>query len=99
MRARVLLLFFTLLVAVAGCDHASKRMASSALAERTLSLAGGGLSNWLDRVLHQGFVTDFILLRAGALHTGVFNVADVAVVAGALLIAASRRRAPAIRGA
>ena len=45
-------------------------------------LAGGGLGNWLDRVLHNGHVTDFVSLGVGQLRTGIFNVADLAVVAG-----------------
>ena len=45
-------------------------------------LAGGGLANGLDRMLHQGFVTDFVSLGVGDLRTGIFNVADVAVIAG-----------------
>lgn len=58
-------------------------------------VAGGGLANWLDRILHGGAVTDFITLRLGPLHTGVFNVADVAVLAGIVLLALSlRRRGP-----
>jgi len=41
----------------------------------------GGLSNWTDRVAH-GHVVDFIIVRVGPLHTGVFNVADVAIMIG-----------------
>jgi signal peptidase II len=48
-------------------------------------LLAGGCSNLVDRLWRHGTVTDFALLRAGALHTGVFNVADVAIMAGALL--------------
>ena len=56
---------------------------------------GGGLGNWLDRVMHDGAVTDFVSLGLGGLRTGIFNVADLAVVAGTLLLVASaRRRAP-----
>lgn len=47
---------------------------------------GGGLGNWLDRLLHGGAVTDFITVGWGALHTGVFNIADVAVVAGMVVL-------------
>lgn len=57
-------------------------------------LAGGGLANWLDRLLNDGAVTDFLVLRLGPLHTGIFNVADVAVVVGAALLVASRPGAP-----
>jgi signal peptidase II len=56
----------------------------------------GGASNWIDRVLH-GRVVDFLNLGIGPIRTGVFNVADVAIMAGAALVALSAlRRAPAI---
>jgi signal peptidase II len=55
-------------------------------------LAGGGLGNWLDRILNAGAVTDFVSLGLGRLRTGIFNVADVAVIGGALLLALSARR-------
>ena len=58
-----------------------------ALAFLGLSLVwAGGVSNLVDRVTRGGLVTDFLFLRAGPLHTGVFNVADMAVLAGALLV-------------
>lgn len=44
--------------------------------------AGGGVSNWLDRVFNDGRVVDFMLMGIGPLRTGVFNVADVAILAG-----------------
>lgn len=46
----------------------------------------GGLSNLLDRVLFEGRVTDFMVVGLGPLHTGVFNVADVAIVAGSIFL-------------
>ena len=49
-------------------------------------LVGGGLGNWIDRVLYAGVVTDFVRLGLGPLRTGVFNGADVAVMAGAGLL-------------
>jgi signal peptidase II len=53
-------------------------------------LAGGGLANGIDRLLHDGYVTDFVSIGIGPLRTGIFNVADVAVMAGAgALIATS----------
>ncbi len=63
-------------------------------------VAGGGLANWLDRLLNGGAVTDFVSLGVGHLRTGIFNVADVAIVAGVLLLlragtASGRRTDPA----
>jgi signal peptidase II len=49
-----------------------------------LILAGGG-SNLFDRVAW-GHVVDFMVLRAGPLQTGVFNVADVAITLGVALV-------------
>ncbi len=45
-------------------------------------IAGGGLANWLDRVRGDGSVTDFVSLGLGPLRTGIFNLADVAIVLG-----------------
>ena len=50
----------------------------------TLFLAGGA-SNWIDRFAH-GRVVDFLNLGVGSLRTGVFNVADVAILAGVALL-------------
>jgi signal peptidase II len=58
-------------------------------------LAGGGLANWLDRLLHDGAVTDFIRVSLGPLHTGIFNLADVWIVTGAVLLLATGWRSAA----
>jgi signal peptidase II len=50
-------------------------------------IAAGGVGNLIDRVLHDGLVTDFINLGIGPLRTGIFNVADVAIAGGALALA------------
>ncbi len=56
-------------------------------------LAGGGVGNWLDRLAHDGAVTDFVSLGWGPLQTGIFNLADVTIVAGvALLLLGERGR-------
>jgi signal peptidase II len=47
-------------------------------------LTGGGIGNLIDRLL-RGSVTDFIHIGWGPIRTGVFNVADVAIVAGILI--------------
>jgi signal peptidase II len=51
----------------------------------------GGISNLIDRFTRNGFVTDFILIRVGPLHTGIFNVADIAIMVGLLVVIASMR--------
>lgn len=45
-------------------------------------VAGGGLSNLIDRVTQDGYVTDFLNLGIGPLRTGIFNVADVLILCG-----------------
>lgn len=68
----------------------------SPLSVVSLSLiAGGGLSNLLDRIAYNGYVVDFINVGFGTLRTGIFNVADMAITLGAILIMVStvkRRR-------
>ena len=58
-----------------------------------LGLAGG-TSNLIDRVTQQGLVTDFIFIRVGPLHTGVFNIADILIMLGLGLIAGALWRRP-----
>ncbi len=47
-------------------------------------IIGGGIGNLIDRLRFDGAVTDFLYLHAGSLHTGIFNVADMAITAGAV---------------
>jgi signal peptidase II len=49
-------------------------------------IAGGGISNLIDRLLYDGRVTDFLNVGIGPLRTGIFNLADMAILAGALLL-------------
>ncbi|UVT14681.1 MAG: signal peptidase II [Nitrospira sp.] len=46
----------------------------------------GGIGNLLDRVLHDGRVIDFMNLGIGNFRTGIFNVADVCITIGILLL-------------
>ena len=46
------------------------------------AMAGGGLANWIDRLMDGGTVTDYVSIGVGSLRTGIFNFADVAVMAG-----------------
>ncbi|SMF56623.1 signal peptidase II [Alteromonadaceae bacterium Bs31] len=47
-----------------------------------LLILAGGFGNLYDRALNDGRVVDFMLIQIGPLRTGVFNVADVAIMAG-----------------
>ena len=54
---------------------------------RTVALSlfiAGGFCNWVDR-LGDGRVVDFLNVGIGSLRTGVFNVADVAIMVGVAL--------------
>lgn len=55
---------------------------------------GGGAGNWLDRIFRDGAVTDFLRIGVGPVRTGIFNVADVAILLGVGLILASHWRDP-----
>lgn len=62
-------------------------------------VAGGGLGNLWDRLAAGGLVTDFMNLGVDGVRTGIFNVADLAIMAGLVLLLVPhgptpRRRAP-----
>lgn len=46
----------------------------------------GGIGNFIDRVLYDRHVTDFLNVGIASLRTGIFNVADMYVTAGAIII-------------
>jgi signal peptidase II len=49
-------------------------------------IALGGTGNLIDRVFRDGHVVDYMVVNVGSLHTGVFNLADIAITLGALLL-------------
>ena len=49
-------------------------------------MIGGGAGNLIDRVFNHGAVIDFVNLGVGSLRTGVFNAADVEILAGITLL-------------
>jgi signal peptidase II len=51
----------------------------------------GGASNWVDRV-SDGSVVDFLNVGIGWLRTGIFNVADIAIMVGAALFVLAELR-------
>jgi signal peptidase II len=52
----------------------------------------GGVSNLYDRITNNGGVTDFMIMSLGPLHTGIFNVADIAIMTGVMLLVFHSRK-------
>lgn len=46
---------------------------------------GGGIGNLMDRIIY-GSVTDFFHIQIGFFKTGIFNMADVSVTIGVLMV-------------
>ena len=54
-------------------------------------LVSGGIGNLIDRVFRDGLVVDFMNLGIGTkLRTGIFNVADMAIMAGIFMLLGMR---------
>lgn len=48
-------------------------------------VVGGGIGNIFDRIAH-GSVTDFLHIDLGYVQTGIFNMADVSIMVGMLVL-------------
>ena len=72
---------FLLGTMVLAIRHQWSRLAATGL----ILFVAGGLSNLIDR-LAMGSVIDFLNLGIGSFRTGIFNVADVAILAGVTLL-------------
>lgn len=48
-------------------------------------IVGGGIGNIFDRLVY-GSVTDFLYVHFDFFHTGIFNLADVSIMTGTLII-------------
>ena len=73
------------------------RRGTNVLTEWGLTLfVAGAASNWIDRIV-RGSVVDFLNVGIGPIRTGIFNVADVAIMIGiAAFVLAEFRRAPVV---
>lgn len=74
-----------MLMALLGYTLFSKSVSPSLILGFALLLAGG-LGNLIDRLIYDGYVVDFINIGIGPIRSGVFNVADVIVIVGALIL-------------
>jgi signal peptidase II len=63
----------------------TKTQTTYGLASLTL-IFSGGISNFYDRAVNNGAVIDFLNIGIGALRTGIFNVADMAIMLGVFLL-------------
>lgn len=57
-------------------------------------VCAGGIGNLIDRIAYDGRVVDFLNVGIGPLRTGIFNVADMAITFGALLLLLESLRTP-----
>jgi signal peptidase II len=86
----IALVLATLLYALIAWKSGWLRAAALAL------ICGGGIGNLVDRVRYDGHVTDFLNMGVGSIRTGIFNLADVALMVGIALffLAYSRTERP-----
>jgi signal peptidase II len=70
-----------------------RRMTVSTYAAAVL-LAAGAAGNLIDRVSQNGLVTDFLNVGIGPLRTGIFNVADMAIMGAVGLLMLPRGESP-----
>ncbi|HSP16524.1 MAG TPA: signal peptidase II [Thermoanaerobaculia bacterium] len=83
----VLLVMFTIAVVRGSIEKRGETIAAAAI-------IGGGFGNLMDRMARGGRVTDFLYLQAGPLHTGIFNVADMAITFGVIWLLLTMRTKP-----
>jgi len=57
-------------------------------------ILGGGGSNIFDRLMNNGHVIDFMNFGIGPLRTGILNVADLSIVAGAIVLLLTENKEP-----
>ena len=82
----ILLIIFPIvvLVAVSIYIYMDKKLDNLSLVGFSL-IIGGGVANIFDRVVY-GSVTDFLYINLGFFKTGIFNIADLSVTTGIILI-------------
>jgi signal peptidase II len=74
-----------LLAGAMGFALFTKRLTPLTVAGLAL-FVGAGFSNLVDRIIHGDVVIDFMNVGIGRLRSGVFNVADMSIIAGLVLV-------------
>jgi signal peptidase II len=49
-------------------------------------IAGGSMGNLIDRIMNGGVVIDFVSLGIGPIRSGIFNLADTAILTGGIVL-------------
>ena len=85
---RILLLIFLpiiVLISITLYTYLEKTLDQTSIIGFSL-IIGGGIANIFDRIVY-GSVTDFLYINLGGIFkTGIFNIADVSVTTGMILI-------------
>jgi len=82
----ILLTIVPLIVLVLACLYLlTRKDLTKMLVTGMCFIIGGGIGNIYDRVVY-GSVTDFLHIDFGIFQTGIFNMADVSVMTGAIMI-------------
>jgi signal peptidase II len=78
----IILTFFPVAVLVGGLIYLFYKKDLPSITQFGICLMiGGGIGNIYDRIVH-GSVTDFMHIDLGYFQTGIFNMADVSIMAG-----------------
>jgi signal peptidase II len=85
----------SLAIVTAGAVYLFRNRRLSLMQTVALSLVvGGGAGNLIDRLARGGQVTDFLNLGIGRLRTGIFNLADLFLMAGVAMFVLARKTKP-----
>ncbi len=85
-RTTVFLICVPVVLVVVGCYFVRSRHARNREVLAAGLIIGGGLGNLIDRVFNDGRVIDFLNVGVGPLRTGIFNVADMAVLFASVVL-------------
>lgn len=75
----ILVLLFLLRQILIKTNHSKETIVGFAF------IIGGGIGNLFDRIVY-GSVTDFLILDLGIIKTEIFNMADVSIMIGSILV-------------
>jgi signal peptidase II len=81
----ILLNLLPLLAVAAGLVFMLTRELTRTTLISVVLIVGGGFGNIYDRIRY-GSVTDFMHIKFGSLQTGIFNVADVSIMLGMIIL-------------